>query len=113
MIKLEITKKRLDNGAFLIGLEGQLNVITVSDLKDILRELGSEENEHVILDLENLSFIDSSGLSALISALKNSREKKGFLKIVGLQPAVRKVFELTMLDRVFDIRNSLEDALKD
>lgn len=65
----------------------------------------------VLLDLEGLSFIDSSGLAALVAAFKAATEAGGTLKLARLAPQVAQVFSLTRLDRVFEISAGSEEAL--
>ena len=65
----------------------------------------------LVCDLTEVGFLDSSGLSALVSGLKAARERGGFLKLAGLNEQVAKIFKLTMLDRVFELHPSVEAAL--
>lgn len=58
---------------------------------------------HLVGDLTEVGFLDSSGPSALVSGLKGARERGGFLKLLGLDEQVEKIFRLTMLDRVFEL----------
>jgi anti-sigma B factor antagonist len=64
----------------------------------------------IIVDLENVSFIDSSGLVALVSGLRAAREKKGVILLGGIRPQAQAVFRLTMLDRIFPIHPTSNDA---
>ncbi|MEI6043553.1 MAG: STAS domain-containing protein, partial [Chloroflexota bacterium] len=66
----------------------------------------------VLVDLHQVEFIDSVGISALVSGLKQMRSRGGDLKLIGLQSSARAIFELMMLDKVFEIYNSEEEALK-
>ncbi|NPA05796.1 MAG: STAS domain-containing protein [Chloroflexi bacterium] len=91
--------------------KGRIDAATSSQFRDLLRRLPSQGVEHVIIDLRDVSFMDSSGLSALVAGLKLIRRKGGALVLVGPQPPVRMALQLTMLDRVFRIYNSLRDAV--
>jgi anti-sigma B factor antagonist len=57
-----------------------------------------------------IDFIDSSGLGALVGALKGVSKEKGEIRIAGLSPEVRTIFELTRLHRIFDIYENIETA---
>ncbi|NEQ72899.1 MAG: STAS domain-containing protein [Okeania sp. SIO2C9] len=66
-----------------------------------------------IIDMANVEFIDSSGLSALVIGLKKAREHGCSLAICNLNPTARLVFEITQLDRVFQIFNTIDDIFLD
>lgn len=65
----------------------------------------------VVVDLSNVEFIDSSFLGVLVRTLKRTVQFKGDLKLVGLQPAVRSMFELTRMLRVFDSFDNTNEAI--
>lgn len=111
-MNLAITTSEIEKGIILVEIEGKMNALTNGELKTMFKKLISENSAQIIVNLEKVDFIDSSGLSILIAALKNCREKGGYLRVCNLQKNVRKIFELTMLDRVFDISASLESALQ-
>ena len=67
----------------------------------------------LILDLEAVSFVDSTGLGSVIAALKMARSSKGDLRLAAPNQQVRVVLELTTLDRVFAYYPTVEDALTD
>jgi len=60
--------------------------------------------------MQGVSFIDSSGLAALVSGLRSARERKGDIVLSGVQSQAQTVFRLTMLDRVFAIHPTFEQA---
>ncbi|HYC04501.1 MAG TPA: STAS domain-containing protein [Azospirillaceae bacterium] len=66
--------------------------------------------DRIVLDLTAVSFVDSSGLGAIVSALKQLGSR-GDLVLAGLQPPVRKLLQLTRLDRVFKTYDTAEDAV--
>jgi len=82
-----------------------------AELKEDLIHKIEEENKNVIVDLGLAEFVDSSFLGTLVAGLKKATMKSGDLKIVGLQSPVRAMFELTRLYRIFDIFDSVDDAL--
>jgi len=82
-----------------------------AELKEDLIHKIEEENKNVIVDLTVAEFVDSSFLGTLVAGLKKATMKSGDLKIVGLQSPVRAMFELTRLYRIFDIFDSVDDAL--
>jgi len=66
---------------------------------------------NIVVNLGRVSYIDSSGIGALISSLSNLKKYQGSLKITNLQGSVKKVFELTKLTSFFEIYNSEEEAI--
>jgi len=97
----------------LLTIEGRLNAVTAGDLKEKMKTLVARKTVHLILDLHGVDFIDSSGLAALVSGLKSTREVGGSLKLVGLNENTMKVFKLTRLNRVFTFYDQLDQAISD
>ncbi|OGO13830.1 MAG: hypothetical protein A2Z66_08985 [Chloroflexi bacterium RBG_13_66_10] len=91
---------------------GPVDVDTASTLRDTLRQMAEEGGESVIVDLGEVEFIDSSGLSALVSGLKALRAKGGMLSLSRAHPQALTALRLTMLDRVFPIFPTIEEAVK-
>lgn len=83
----------------------------VDELKRVLLGLIENGKPNMIVDMSRVEFADSSMLGALVSALKLATRKSGDVKIVGLKPPVRAIFELTRLYRVFEIFDSESDAV--
>jgi len=65
----------------------------------------------VIIDMNEVEFMDSSGLAVLVEALQLTRRDNRVLKLVGLHPRVRSMFEISRLDNLFQIYNSQAEAL--
>ena len=95
----------------VIAARGRLNAMTAPAMKTRIRELIDEGRTEIVCDLSEVSFLDSSGLSALVSGLKATRERGGFLKLAGANEQVARIFKLTMLDRVFEMYASADAAL--
>jgi anti-sigma B factor antagonist len=95
----------------VLSISGRLTAATASEVKQEIKSLISTGHIHLILNLEGTEFIDSSGLSAIVSGLKQVRELQGSLKLVYIKPDVQSIFKLTMLDRVFEIYPTIESAM--
>ncbi|QQR75661.1 MAG: STAS domain-containing protein [Holophagales bacterium] len=78
--------------------------------RDYLKKLVEAGASRLVIDLSAVSFIDSSALGALLTALKAARSAGGDVKLSGMTPAVQTIFELTRLFRVFDVFPSAEQA---
>lgn len=107
---MDITQQPLDPNITLVRLDGRLDARTSPNVKVILRELLDKEQIKIIVDLKHVPFIDSSGLAALVSGLRFAREKGGDVAVSGAQSQAQVVFQLTMLDRVFSIHPTVEEA---
>ncbi|PKL23013.1 MAG: hypothetical protein CVV47_16970 [Spirochaetae bacterium HGW-Spirochaetae-3] len=109
---MEITTRVIDEKRSVISPSGRLNAISASDLKkEIARQVASGRIS-LVIDLKDTAFIDSSGLSALVSGLRSTRERGGSLALSGLNEQTATVFKLTLLDRVFQIFPDVEQSLK-
>jgi anti-sigma B factor antagonist len=97
---------------FVFTPEGdRLDASTVYMFKDtVAAELDPASN--VIFDLTNLRFIDSTGLGVIVSFLKQSKTAGGELKLCGMSPAVRKLFELVRVHKIIDICETKEETLQ-
>lgn len=100
-------------GKVVVRAQGRLDSDSAPAFKEQIRDVAQTELDFVILDLEAVDFIDSSGLSALVTALKAIRQQGGMLNLCKLQPQVLTALRLTLLDRVFSIFPSVEDALSE
>lgn len=100
------------NEILVVNVNEQRATVEISSkLKEDLLKKIDEGNQNVVIDLSTSDFIDSSFLGALVAGLKKATMKSGDLKIVGLQPPVKAMFELTRLYRIFDIFDNQEDAI--
>jgi anti-anti-sigma factor len=109
---MEISLKSISPTVSIVSLNGALNARSAEDAKQTFRNLVEQGVSRVIVDLEDVPFIDSSGLAALVSGLKTLGGESSNLKLAAPQSQARLLFELTMFDRVFEIHDSVEDAQK-
>ena len=94
----------------LVYLKGEINVTNSMELKKVMQKAIEENNKKILIDFKDVEFIDSSGLSVFVAAHKLISEKGGSLKFTNVKPHVQKVFNITRMDMLFDIYNSLEQA---
>lgn len=90
--------------------EERIDANNAETLKRELSRLFEEGKKCVVVDLQQVRFIDSSGLGALVSGFKNASSRQATLKLSSLQNQVKSMFELTRLHRVFDIYDNSDDA---
>ncbi len=82
------------------------------ELKSEVNRLFEGGTKHLLIDLKEVRFIDSSGLGVLVSGFKNASTRQGSIKLCSLQSQVKSMFELTRLHRVFDIYPTVDEALE-
>jgi anti-sigma B factor antagonist len=101
-----------DGSVATVALEGEVDVYTAPGLKTQLVELIDDGCISIILDLEKVAFIDSSGLGVLVGVLRRAREKGGAVRIICTRDSVLKIFRITGLDKVFPIFPDAAEALE-
>jgi anti-sigma B factor antagonist len=92
------------DGAYEVRLVGELDMSTAAQLREELLGLAAgEKPAQVTVDLSQLAFVDSTGLSVLITGLKRIRERGGEMTLRSPTPATRRVLEITGLTEVFTV----------
>lgn len=97
---MELTVQELADGIAVLSLDGRLNMVTASRLRDVVNSTVENGFPRVVIDLSGVDFIDSSGLGALISGLKTARQAGGDLRITSPTEQVQLVLQLTNMERV-------------
>jgi anti-sigma B factor antagonist len=101
-MEFTMREKQVPGAGHFLMVQGRLDAVTAPQLKTRLKGLVAEGHRQLVVDLVDVSFIDSSGLSALVSGFKAAREVGGTLKLAGLNEQTRIAFQLSRLDRVFE-----------
>jgi anti-sigma B factor antagonist len=109
-VSLEVQSRQVDN-VTVVAPTGRLDVAGAPALKDAISEALKNGPPRVVLDMEGISFVDSTGLGSVIAALKQIRSSQGDLRLAAPNQQVRVVLELTTLDRVFPYYSTVEEAL--
>ncbi len=99
------------DGVTVLAVRGEVDVYTAPKLREKLVELVTQGKYRIVVDLENVDFLDSTGLGVLVGGLKRLRSHDGDLSLVCTQHRILKVFEITGLTKVFAIRDSVEAAV--
>ncbi|MGK5594863.1 MAG: STAS domain-containing protein [Parachlamydiaceae bacterium] len=111
-IFMQLQYKVQDNYLIVKILEKRFDVISCFNLKEETLAITEKTKiNDLILDLQNIEFIDSAGLVCFLSLWKDLRKKKGSLKFANLTSPVKRVIELVLLNKVFDIYENIESAL--
>lgn len=107
---LSVTSREQD-GRTIVTVGGEIDVYTAPVLREKLNELVSEGNHHLVVDMEAVDFLDSTGLGVLVGGLKKVRQHEGSLHLVCTGEKILKVFRITGLTKVFPIHDSVDEAL--
>ena len=110
--QFDLTEEDLDERTHVIAVRGEIHVTTAPEFSRRLNEAIARGKTSVVLDLSQVEFIDSTGLSVLLNGLRRVTRAQGRLALVCANPTVLRLFEITKLDTTFDIQGSREDALR-
>ena len=107
---MEISQREKES-IIILDIQGEIDLYNAPEIKDTIQKLIEGQKYNIIINLEKVSYIDSSGIGALISSLSNLKKYQGSLKIINVYASVKKVFELTKLTSFFEIYDSEDEAL--
>ena len=108
-MKATVTTRKIGN-LDCVAIAGRLTAAEAPSVRQHLLDVLEQGDPKLVLDLSELTFCDSSGLSVLISALKAARARGGNVALAGLTPTNRALIELTRLQQVFEIFDDAEVA---
>ncbi len=96
----------------VVYLEGRFDAYSAPDVNSQMESLSEkQETPQLIVNLQDVVFVDSTALATLVQAMKRCRQKDGDLRLSDLKQPVRMIFELTRLDRAFEIHVTEEAAI--
>jgi len=98
-------------GRTVVEVSGEIDVYTAPRLRETLISLVDAGNYHLIVDMEGVEFLDSTGLGVLVGGLKRVRAHDGVIDLVCTQGRILRIFRITGLSKVFSIYDSVDDAL--
>jgi anti-sigma B factor antagonist len=110
-IEFSIDDRRVGDDRHVVAVTGEIDLFTAPDFKQHVSAPIDAGIDHVVVDLTNTTFIDSSSLGVLIGAHRRLKLRGGTLTIVCDSEAIAKTFRITGLDGVFTLVSSLDDAL--
>lgn len=99
--------------ATVLSLRGEIDVYTAPRLRQTIVDLVDGGAIRLVVDMERVDFLDSTGLGVLVEGLKRVKNRNGSLSLVATQDKILKIFDITGLNKAFPIHASVEDALKE
>jgi len=107
-MKIDFTKKE---SIAVLSLDGNLDASVAEKFKSTFENYAKESSNFVI-DMSKVGFIDSTGLGKIVSALRTVTVNNGDLKLAGINDEVMMVFQITRAYKIFDIYDSVDEAVK-
>lgn len=106
-----IVNTKLINDATIIEITGDVDLYSSPMVRKTILKFISKKSPFILVNLAGVSYMDSSGVATLVEGLQMINEYKGMFGIFNVQGAVKDVFELSRLDKVFNIYNNETEAL--
>jgi anti-sigma B factor antagonist len=110
-VNFDVKTEELGETTYVIALTGEVDLYTAPEFKQQLLEAISKGARTVVVDLSGTTFIDSTTLGVLVGGVKRLRGQDGQLSLVCSDRNIAKIFEITGLDRVFQIYPTRDEAL--
>jgi anti-sigma B factor antagonist len=109
-VDLELDAKPV--GAWMVlTVGGEVDLNTAPQLKERINALIADGHAHIAVDLEGVGFMDSTGLSALVSGLMRTGDGGGEMAVVCTQPHILRLLALTGLDHVLNVHSTVAEAV--
>ena len=99
------------DGIEVVDVEGEIDIYTAPRLRELLIDLVSQGSYQLIVNLDKVGFLDSSGLGVLVGGLKRVRAHDGLLDLVCTRERILKIFKITGLTKVFGIHETVDQAI--
>jgi anti-sigma B factor antagonist len=99
------------DGIEVIDVQGEIDIYTAPRLRELLIDLVSQGSYQLIVNLDEVGFLDSTGLGVLVGGLRRVRAHNGSLDLVCTQQPILKIFRITGLTEVFGIYETVDQAI--
>lgn len=111
-MRFDVRSREAGDGIAILSVQGEADAFTAPRLKQEMLSWLDRGVNRIAVNLEEVTYLDSTGLGVLIGGLKRSRERGGDLVLVCPNDRITRIFEITGLSRIFDMLASEEDAIK-
>lgn len=105
------SRVRDTEGIPVIDVSGEVDIYTTPQFKDAVNDALKQGHVHIIINLTEVSYMDSSGFGTLLSATKRLRPQNGGVYLIGCNEAVSRMLEITRLNTIFTVVETEEDAI--
>ena len=109
---IKVNVREAQGETFVVDLNGEIDVYTSPKVKDAIGDLIDKGHYNLVINLEKVRYIDSTGLGVLIGGLKRVREHGGTVNLVCTNPQIKKIFDITGLVKIFGIYDDEDAAMK-
>jgi anti-sigma B factor antagonist len=109
-VDLTITTREAE-GRTVVAVAGEIDVYTAPRLRQALIDLVEGGAHDIVVDMDKVDFLDSTGLGVLVGGLKRVKSNEGEMKLVVTQDRIMKIFDITGLAKVFPMYGSLDEAV--
>ncbi|NIV73238.1 MAG: anti-sigma factor antagonist [Calditrichae bacterium] len=109
MLKIDVDNK---DSVTIVRIEGEVDLYSSPEVRKTILELVNQKPEAIVVNLGQVGYMDSSGLATLVEGLQQVGKYSGKFVLANLRTEVKEVFTLSHLDKVFEIYESLGEALK-
>lgn len=109
---IKVNVREAQGQTYVVDLNGEIDVYTSPKVKDVIGDLIDKGHYNLVINLEKVRYIDSTGLGVLIGGLKRVREHGGTVNLVCTNPQIKKIFDITGLVKIFGIYDDEDAAMK-
>jgi len=102
---------RTESGVSVIDVSGQLDAFTTPDVKAEFKKLTDARNYKLVLNLQKVDYVNSTGIGAIVAVAQQVRRRKGDLKLFGMKEDIRKVFDLVGASKILEIFETEQEAI--
>lgn len=106
-------KIKYEESYVIVLPDEEIEVYNISEIKEVLFDIIEKGNRYLVMDMSKVEYIDSSGLGVLVSVLKKVKHAEGKLVLVSPKSSVKQILNLTNLDKVFNIQDTLQNAIEE
>ncbi len=108
---MELIHEEMSN-IVLLTVKGKIDIESSPELKRQVLSIVDSGKKNIYLDFSGVSFVNSSGLGAMINLLKELRKKNASMTIINPSNFIKSLFKLTQLDKIFKVYGSVEESIK-
>jgi len=107
---MQVTERQNED-VIIFAVDGDIDINTSPDIRKKFDKPVNAKSAKIVINLDGVSYIDSSGLATLVEMLKRTRGYGGKMRLSNLAAKVKSLFEITKLEKLFDIYETEEEAV--